>query len=205
MNILLVDDHAILTEGIEALIRTNTDINLISKVTAGKFAIAALKSQSIDLMITDYSMPDMSGFELVKEVRKLGIPVKIIVLSMHDETSIVQEMIAAGVDAYLLKKYTHLELLQAIDIVMSGGHFWSRDISNLLIKGFAGQDEEKELTERELEVLKLLGEELTSKEIAEKLFISERTVETHRKNLLRKTNSSGTVGLIKYAYSKKLL
>jgi two-component system nitrate/nitrite response regulator NarL len=197
MNILLVDDHAILTDGIESLIRSDTELNIAAKVSFGLFALAVLKSQPVDLMITDYSMPDMSGLLLVKEARKQYPMLKIIVLSMHDEANMVQEMIGAGIDAYILKKHTHQELLQAIGVVRNGGHFWSRDISALLIKGFTDIEKEPELTRRELEVLKLLSEELNSREIAERLFI--------RKNLLRKTNSSGVVGLIKYAYSKRLI
>ncbi|WP_036692505.1 response regulator, partial [Pedobacter glucosidilyticus] len=205
MNILLVDDHIILSEGVEYLIKEHLQPQSIHKVTSGVFALATLKSTAIDLMVTDYSMPDMSGLNLVKQVKQLFPDLKVIVLTMHDEAQMVQEMVAAGVDAYLLKKYTHHELLQAITIVINGGHFWSKEISQLLVKGYTQTPEEAELTDRELEVLKLLCEELTSKEIAEKLFIGERTVETHRKNLLRKTKSTSTVGLIKYAFSKKII
>src|SRR6476661_3202751 len=133
MEILLVDDHAILSEGVESLIKAHISPTSIERTCSGFFALAILKSKPIDLLITDYSMPDMSGLELVKQVKKIVPDLKIIVLSMHDEASLVQDMVAAGVDAYILKKHTHHELLQAIDIVKQGGYFWSKDISKLLI------------------------------------------------------------------------
>ena len=205
MRILLVDDHMILADGIESILQSDPALEIVGKVDSGSFALANLKCQPIDLLITDYSMPDMNGAELVRQAKQIVPALKIIVLTMHDEVQVVQQMISAGVDAYLLKKHTHHELLHAIEVVKGGGNFWSKDISKLLVMGFTGDKEQQELTARELEILKLLGQELTSKEISNRLFISERTVETHRKNLLRKTNSSGTVGLIKYAYSKGIL
>ncbi len=105
----------------------------------------------------------------------------------------------------MLKKYTHQELLQAVMVVKQGGQYWSPEINRILIKGISQPEVNPCLTDRELEVLQLLIQECTSKEIAEKLFISERTVETHRKNLMRKTNSSGIVGLIKYSYANNLV
>ena len=205
LNILLVDDHQILSDGLSSILSSEPHLRIIAKVSSGSYALAHLKAEKVDLMITDYSMPDMNGGELVREAKKIAPALKVIVLTMHDELPIVQEMVAAGIDAYILKKYAQQELLLAISALRENGSFWSKEISRLLVSGFSGNSEVQELTSRELEILRLLGEELTSKEISERLFISERTVETHRKNLLRKTNSSSTVGLIKYAYARKLL
>lgn len=124
---------------------------------------------------------------------------------MHDEPQKVQEMIALGVDGYILKKYAHQELLTALTVVGNGGKFWSNEISNIIVRGLGITDGEPVLTDREMEVLKLIMQEKSSKEIAQQLYISERTVETHRKNMMRKTNSGTTVGLIKYAYEHKLV
>lgn len=200
MNILLVDDHGIVADGLEALLKTRPGFNVIAKCTNGEYALAHIKASQIDLLITDYSMPDMDGKTLVTMVKRIAPQVKIIVLSMHDEAYMVQDIISAGIDGYILKKYSQQELLQAVDIISRGGQFWSAEISRILVRKLQ-QDDTVILTDREIEVLKLLVNEMTSKEIAEKLFISERTVETHRKNLMRKTNSSGTVGLVKYAYA----
>ncbi|HYK77908.1 MAG TPA: response regulator transcription factor [Daejeonella sp.] len=204
-RILLVDDHAILLDGLEALLEQRADFHIVAKIIKGQYALAYLRKEPVELLITDYSMPDISGLELIREAKKIAPELKTIILSMHDEAHIVQEVISAGADAYILKKYAQQELLQAITIIQNGGNYWSPEINKILVRAIKKEDSDVWLSERELEVLKLLIQELTSKEIAQKLFISERTIETHRKNLLRKTNSSNTVGLIKYAYANKLI
>lgn len=124
---------------------------------------------------------------------------------MHDEPHKVQEMLSLKIDAYILKKYAQQELLTALTVVGNGGKFFSNEVSNILVRGLGLNNDDLVLTDRELEVLKLIMKEKSSKEIANELFISERTVETHRKNMIRKTNSTSTVGLIKYAYQNKLV
>ncbi len=156
------------------------------------------------MIITDYSMGGMDCMTLIHTIKKKHPAVKIIVMTMHDEASIVQDVLRAGVDGYILKKYTHHELLTAIDLIMEGGQFWSQEINKILLKKLQPEDN-AQITDREMEVLGLLINELTSREIAEKLFISERTVDTHRKNLLRKTNSTNIVGLLKYAHAHGLI
>lgn len=202
-KVLLVDDHAIVLDGLEAILNQNPNIEVVAKVTNGNTALAFLKLNVAQLIITDYSMPDMDGLSLIKKAKQQRPDIKVIMLSMHDEISIIRGVMAAGIDGYILKKYAQNDLLQAINVVMAGGNYWSREVSSALL---SNQDTEcNVITERETEVLKLLCQELNSREISEKLFISERTVETHRKNLMRKTNATNTVGLIKYAYSNKLI
>jgi DNA-binding NarL/FixJ family response regulator len=204
IRVLLVDDHAIILDGLEAMLKKDLPLVVATKVNTGNFALAHLRNEKYQIMVSDYSMPDMSGLELVKKAKVLAPDMKVLMLSMHEDKATVQELICAGIDGYVLKKYTHQELLQAINVLMHGGKYWSPEINKILVGGFDKLDNNC-LTERETEVLKLLMQECTSKEIAEKLFISERTVETHRKNLMRKTNSGNTVGLIKYAYSNNLI
>jgi DNA-binding NarL/FixJ family response regulator len=156
-------------------------------------------------MITDYSMPDMDGLVLVKKAKEINPNLKVIILTMHDEPVKVQEMVALNVDAYVLKKYAQQELKTAYEVVKNGGKFWSNEVSEILVRGLGIQTEELILTDREIDVLKLIMKEKNSREIAEILFISERTVETHRKNMIRKTDSHSTVGLIKYAYQHGLI
>jgi two-component system, NarL family, nitrate/nitrite response regulator NarL len=162
-----------------------------------------LASHHADIVITDYAMSGMDGFALVRNLKRMRPEIKIIMLSMHDEPSIVRDVLRSGIDSYILKKYTHIELMTAIEVVMGGGQFWSPEV-NKILQGRMQQDAHSQLTERELEVLKLLVNGMSNKKIGETLFISERTVETHRKNLFRKTNSANIVGLIRYAQSNEL-
>lgn len=206
MKILLVDDHAIVTDGLQALLHAVENFEVVKKLTSGDFALAYLKQHKVDIMITDYSMPDMDGVTLVKQARTIQPDLKVIVLSMHDESTMIREMLAAGVDGYVLKKYAQQELVNAIEMVHNGRQYWSSEVNKALLSSLLPQETpENQITDRELEVLKLLAQELTSKQIAEKLFISERTVETHRKNLMRKTGANNAIGLVRYAYSKKIL
>lgn len=206
LNTLLVDDHAIIIDGLLSLLEKNPDVHILSTTTSAQFALSYLEQHHYDLLITDYSMPDMSGMELVQKAKVIRPSLKVIVLSMHDEPSLIREMMALGVDAYILKKYACQELYQAIQAVQNNRHYWSVEVTKALIHvENESNTHSKELTEREIDVLKLLVSELTSKQIAEKLFISERTVETHRKNMLRKTNSVNTIGLLKYAISHGLI
>lgn len=202
-KVLLIDDHAIVLDGIEAILSQNTELEIIAKLSDGHMALSYLKTNIIDLVITDYSMPDMDGLSLVKKMKAQSPDVKVIMLSMHDESDIIREVLSAGLDGYILKKYAQKELLQAIDVVLNGGQYWSREVSIALLN--TSYEKNDTLTDRETEVLKLIVSELNSREIAEKLFISERTVETHRKNLMRKTNATNTVGLVKYAYANRLV
>lgn len=206
MKILLVDDHAIVSDGLQALLQVVDDIEVVSKLTSGDFALAYLKQQEVDLLITDYAMPDMDGLTLVKKAKQIKPSLKIIVLSMHDEVVMIREMLAAGVDGYILKKYAQQELVNAIETISNGRQYWSAEVNKALLSSLLPQEmPENQITDRELEVLRLLAQELTSKQIADKLFISERTVETHRKNLMRKTGANNGIGLMRYAYAKKLL
>ncbi len=206
MKILLVDDHAIVSDGLAALLQQVNGLEVVGKLTSGDFALAYLKQHPVELMITDYSMPDMDGVSLVKKARVIQPDLKIIVLSMHDEVMMIREMLGAGVQGYVLKKYAQQELVNAIETVTKGRQYFSAEVNKALLSALLPQElPENQVTERELEVLKLLAQELTSKQIADQLYISERTVETHRKNLMRKTGSNNSIGLMRYAYAKKLL
>lgn len=206
LNTLLVDDHALVIDGLSALLSTNPDVTILATATSANFALSYLRKQRFDLLITDYNMPDMSGLTLIQRAKTIQPTLQIIVLSMHDEPHLVREIMIAGVDAYILKKYACQELYLALQAVRQDRQYWSTEVTKALIR--LNKDNSvvnTELTEREMDVLKLLALEHTSKQIAEKLFISERTVETHRKNLLRKTGSTNTIGLVKYALSKNIV
>jgi DNA-binding NarL/FixJ family response regulator len=205
LRILLVDDHTMLLEGINNLLANQHDIKVVAKVSNAESAIQQLKTTKVDLIVTDLHMPGMDGVALFNHVKTNYPSIKTIVLSMHDEVHIVKDLLRAGVNGYVLKKDTHTELLKAIDEVKRGKVYVSSEVNKVLVESLQHDGEKPLLTIRELEIVRLIVKEFSNKQIAEALFISERTVETHRKNILRKTRVGSIVGLIKYAYANKLV
>lgn len=204
-SVLLVDDHPILTDGLKMVFKDDPKFEIIAATQSGNYALSFLKSRSVDLMVVDYEMPDMNGLELIKQAKAQVPLLKIIMLTMHDETPIIKEAISAGADGYVLKKSAMDELSIAMETVLSNRPYWSAEVGQKLFQNAKQHEDKEALTDREIEVLKLIVKELTSKEIAAQLFISERTVEVHRKNLLRKIKCTNTVGLIKYAFAHQLV
>jgi DNA-binding NarL/FixJ family response regulator len=204
MKILLVDDHQILMDGVKGLLEKE-QLGEISQAGSAEQALEFLKTDKPDLLITDFNMPGMDGLTLIHTVKRIGPEIKIIVLSMHDEVHLVKEILKSGINGYVLKKDTQRELLRAVREVQEGRVFLSNDINKLLIVNLQNPDEGKLLTDREREIVKLIAREYSNKQIAEELFISERTVETHRKNIFRKTGTNSLVGLIKFAYANNLI
>lgn len=204
-RIVLVDDHAILTDGLKMIFRDDSRFEIIATTQSGYHALAFLKANHVDLIVVDYEMPDIDGLELIKRVKALDNHPKIIMLTMHDEASIIKEVISAGADGYVLKKSAMDELAIAMETVLNHRPYWSAEVGQKLFQSAKQSDTEEILTDREIDVLKLIIKELTNKEIATHLSISERTVEVHRKNLMRKVKCTNTVGLIKYAFAHQLL
>jgi two-component system, NarL family, nitrate/nitrite response regulator NarL len=205
MRILLVDDHAILMDGIKTLLEKEEGLVVAGTAESAEKALEFLKDNDVDVMITDFHMPGMDGLSLVHTVKRIRPNIKTIVLSMHDESHLVKEILRSGINGYVLKKDTHKELLHALDEVRNDRVYLSNDINKILISNLNNPDEGRLLTDREREILKLIAREFSNKQIAEELFISERTVETHRKNIFKKTATTSLVGLIKFAYANNLI
>lgn len=205
MRIVLVDDHGIILDGIKSILLERKDMEVVFNATRAEDALHFLKSNHADLLITDFNMPGMDGLTLIHTVKRILPNIKIIVLSMHDEVHLAKEILRSGVNAYVLKKDTQHELLTAIQEVQQGRVYLSNDINKLLIRNLDLPEDGKLLTDREREIVKLIAKEYNNRQIAEELFISERTVETHRKNIFRKTSTSSLVGLIKFAYANNLI
>ncbi|QSE97091.1 response regulator [Fulvivirga lutea] len=202
-RILLVDDHQILLEGTKNLINQSELFLVADTSNSAEKARELLLANDYDILVTDYQMQGMDGSQLIQIAKSVLPELKIIVLSMHDDSHIVKDLLKKGVDGYVLKSDTHDSILNALDKVTSGKRFLSDEIAELLIQNI---DEEvnSALTPREEEIVRLIVKEYSTKQIAEILFISERTVETHRKNILKKTGCSNLVALIKYAYQHHL-
>jgi two-component system nitrate/nitrite response regulator NarL len=204
-QILLVDDHKILLEGTAILLGGLEDYEVAASASSGKEAIELLKSQDFDILVTDYELPDFSGLDIIRVAHSINPDIKVIVLSMHDDPSVVKELLLANIDSFVLKNDAHSSLLRALDKVSSGKKYFSDEISEILVQQLNSPMEKSELSPRETEIIKLIVRDFSTKQIAEVLFISEKTVETHRKNILRKTDCSSLVSLVNYAHANHLV
>lgn len=205
MKIFLTDDHAILLSGLIKILSVEDDLEVVGSAGSVQDTLDQLTQKNVDLLITDYNLPDDDGLALVRKVKRKHADIKIIVLSMHDEAHLIKEILKEGVNGYILKKDSHEELVSAVRAVKNDKIYLSSDVNAMLMKGLNGTEEQKLLTDREREILKLIAKEFTNRQMAEELFISERTVETHRKNIFRKTGTNNLVGLIKFAYANNLI
>lgn len=202
-NILIVDDHQIVIDGLISLLHHKEEYK-IEKALSGRIALEMIQTNPhhFQLIITDISMPEINGIELCKEVKSKYPHLKVLILSMHNTLPYIKESIAADADGYVLKNISQKDFVEAIQRILENGTYFAQDILSTLVLNEKKNTKcvsKVNLTQREVEILKLIAMELTSKEIAEKLYISKQTVDTHRINLMHKTNSKSLVGLIKYA------
>jgi DNA-binding NarL/FixJ family response regulator len=201
IKIIVADDHQLFREGIASLLSKNEDFNVIDSVSNGKELIDRFESGLIPhVVLLDLSMPEMDGFEVLKIAKKKYPEVRFIAISMHDDGQYVVKCVRNGAFGYLLKNADEEELVTAINQVFLGKKYFNRHISELMINNMALEGSQvKKLSERETEILNLVSEGKTTKEIADILFISTRTVETHRVNMMKKLDVQNTAGLIKKA------
>ena len=202
-TVVLADDHDLVREGIARLLESFGDIEVVAHAGDGHQAIQQVQKHQPDLVFLDISMPKLRGIEVIKYVRRLSPKTKIIVLSMHNKEKYIQEAIQSGAEAYLLKESAIHELQQAVECVLSGGTYTSAQISQQLFNTL--EQNNNKLTERERHILKLLAEGHSTKKIAELLFISPKTVETHRHRINRKLQVGSIAELVKYAIREELI
>lgn len=209
IKILIVDDHQMFIDGIKALLRNEKRFKIVEEALDGNTALEKIKNTSIDIMITDISMPGMSGTELTRFVKKEYPQIKILVLTMYNEQDVANEILMSEAEGFILKNTGKQELVSALTSIADDSTFYSREVlSNLMMKVKKDKRTEEEthnLTERELEILQLICEELSSEQIAEKLFISKRTVDTHRQHIYEKTKCKTIISLIKFALRNNLV
>lgn len=203
MKILLVDDHPIVLEGCKSLLEEQYPE--ILACTSVQDAQKTLLSQSIDLLITDHQLGNQSGLELVSWLKQQNSGVKVLVLSMVEDASIIKKYMELDVAGYVLKNDIHATLSASVERVLAGKHAFSDEVTELLLTQKFPSKDKPRLSPREEEILRLIVEEKSTKEISELLFISDRTVETHRKNILRKTGCSNLVALVKFALQHNML
>ncbi|PWL29248.1 response regulator transcription factor [uncultured Roseivirga sp.] len=211
IRILIVDDHTMIRVAIKNYFVNDDRIEIVEEAVNGEEALARLVDTQIDLVLTDISMPVMDGYELAGKIKLKYPELKVVALSMINESQQVKKMLETGVDGYILKNCDKEELKAGIIQVMNGEDYFSNSVAHQIAealakrKGAEGSLLEIPLSQREKEVLKLMMKEYSNGEIANELSISTRTVDAHRRNLMEKTGSKGLVGLVIYAIEKELV
>ena len=204
----IVDDHQIVIDGLKSLLQGHDQFNVVIECTQPLQMLELLEKKAIDILLTDVMMPGLNGAELSKAVHQKFPHIKILALSMSGQGELVNQMIDdADISGYVLKNIGKQELVKALQKISAGGIYFSDEVLQEMTRAseLKKSNEEVNLTTREIEIIGLIEKELSNKQIAEKLFLSERTVETHRKNIFRKTNTSSVIGLVKYAYEHRLI
>ncbi|MBA2612427.1 MAG: response regulator transcription factor [Bacteroidetes bacterium] len=204
ITIYLVDDHQMLIDGLKAIISSEKDFEIVGECTLPLLAFEQIQLLKPDIVLTDINMPELSGIELVRKLKPRMSNTKFIALSMFGERSYIKDMLQAGVSGYILKNTGREELVKAINLVMQGHQFFSEEVEQVIESNPVNDEKINtiHLTEREVDIIDCIAKEMTNAQIAETLFISERTVETHRKNIFRKTGIKGVIGLVKFALDK---
>ena len=204
----IVDDHQIVIDGLKSLLLGYDQFKVVLECTQPAQMLQLLEQTAVDILLTDVMMPVMNGAALSKAVHQKFPAVKILALSMSGQGDLVNQMIEdADIAGYVLKNIGKQELIKALEKISGGGIYFSEEVLDEMTRAseIKKEADDAHLTAREIEIIKLIEKEQNNKQIAETLFLSERTVETHRKNIFRKTKTSGVIGLIKYAYEHKLV
>ena len=222
IKVALAEDHKIVRDGIKALLREESNIEVVGEVANGRELLELLPDREVDVILMDINMPEMDGFEATKQVVARYPSIKVLALSMLEHESYILKVLQAGAAGYILKNTGKEELVHAIQSVYTGHPYIYSEIALNLMKKHVSTDNEPiaesgkdekhstskatgDLSKRELEVLRLIAEGLTNAEIAEKLFTSKRTIDGHRQSIIEKTHARNTAALIKYAVSKGIV
>jgi DNA-binding NarL/FixJ family response regulator len=209
IKLYIVDDHQIMIDGIKALLMNKPAFEIIGENTNPINALEEIKKNTPDIVISDINMKEMSGIELTKQLKEIFPDLKILALSMFGDKETISEMLEAGINGYVLKNTGTDELVMALNKLAANQPFFSDEVTTEMMRVITTpktpQKEIIHLTPREIEIVKLIFEEYNNAKIGDKLFISERTVETHRKNIFRKTNTKSVAGLIKFAIDQKII
>ena len=208
ISLAIVDDHQIVIDGLKSLLDGHHRFVVHAENTAPLKMLEQLAHSQVDILLTDVMMPMMNGADLAKAVHQKFPAIKILALSMSGQGELVNKMIEeANISGYVLKNIGKKELVGALEKIAAGGIYFSEEVLQEMTRASQLKEENlaTNLTVREVEIIQLIEKELNNKAIADRLFLSERTVETHRKNIFRKTRTNSLIGLIKYAYEHKLV
>lgn len=211
VKIALADDHKIVRDGIKTMLESQPEIEVVVEASNGNEILEKLQDALVDLVIMDINMPEKDGIQATKEIKEKHPNVKVLALTMSNDDLHIRQMIQAGASGYIMKSAGRTDLKNAIEAIMSGKHYFSDEATQSIMmdlvkgKGKSTTMDAVHITDRELEILELIVQEYTNQEIAEKLYISSRTVDAHRRNLLQKTGARNTAGLVKYAFQHNLI
>lgn len=212
IRLLIIDDHQMVRDGIRVMLESKAEVMHfeIDEAENGEIGVQKILKKPFDIVLCDYQLPGMSGTQTLKQIRLYKKDIKVLALSNYDELSYIKSMISEGANGYILKNIEPSQLLHAIQVVLAGSSYYSNEVALKLIDSAKNPEtvvpaSKNRLTKRELEILKMIALEMTNDEIAKGLFISKRTVDTHRQNLLNKLHVKNTAGLIKAAYAFDLV
>ncbi len=212
IRILLVDDHPMIRDAIRQYFSTNEEIDILDEANNGQEALQKLEEKDFDLIITDMAMPDMNGVEFMTALQDRQIKQDVLVVSMINEVSQIKKMISLGAKGYVLKNSPKEEILKAIKTISGGENYYTREVYDIIMGQLSGKKPalqrislEVTLTKREKEIVRLIMEEHSNQVIADMLFISVRTVEAHKRNILEKTGCKTMAGLAIYAIEKGII
>ncbi len=212
IKVLVVDDHQLIIDGLKSLLQDEPDIVFAGGANSMQEAIDFVRDNPVQVVLADISMPEGSGIETTRSLKEIQPDIQVLALTMHEDINMIRKMVEAGASGYILKRTNMNEVLEAIRVVAKGGKKLGRDVQEILLNNMGEPTtlskltvSQSVLTQREKEILILIAKEMRNEEIAEKLFISERTVETHRRNMFTKTKTKSIVGLIKYAIANGLI
>lgn len=210
IDVLIADDHQIFREGIASLLNGQKEINVVAESANGEEILESLNNTKIDVVLMDINMPKMNGIECAAIIKNKYPKVNILVFSSHDKDQYIVKMLQMGVAGYILKTCGINELTSAIKTVSMGCSYFCKEVTNKIVEQFSNKGKLKksgkeEITDREMEVLKLVSKGLRNNEIGTKLFISPRTVDTHRRNLMQKLGLHSAIELANYAMQNNLL
>ncbi len=203
ISVIIIDDHPIVLQGFSHILQGEDQISLLASFTSAEEGLAFLQAQETDVVLLDINMPDMNGIDACQRISKEHPSCKVIAISNNNENSIIQRMLQSGASGYVLKNASADELVQCIKEAAAGRTALSRDVQGILQSAKAGNL--PKITRRETEILQLLAQGLTSPEIAERMFVSPLTIETHRRNLIQKFEVSNSAALIHKAMELKYI
>jgi DNA-binding NarL/FixJ family response regulator len=217
-RIIIADDHSVVRSGLRLLLQSSPDFTVVAEAEDGEEAVALVDRHKPDVVVMDISMPKLNGIEATGIMKQSNPELKIIILTVHEDEEYVYQMLRAGANGYVLKSAGKKEIFAAIESALSGERFFSPGISKLIIEGFIKRDKEQlqaqeqlqmhskqQLTKREIEVLQYIAQGFTNRKIAEALFLSIRTINTHRTNLMQKLDIHDTARLVRYAIETGLV